>query len=68
MDTWERFKEPRLPSKEVFYSNLNKIDIRDKDYEHAQQVWNIMDEENTGKLSRYLKTDMLLLADILENF
>ena len=43
MDSWERFEETRLPPKEAFYSKLNMEGISDKDYEHAQQVWNIMD-------------------------
>ena len=41
MDSWERFEETRLPPKEAFYSKLNMEGISDKDYEHAQQVWNI---------------------------
>ena len=48
MDRWERFKETRLPPKEAFYSKLYMEDISDKDYEHAQQVWNIMDEKTLG--------------------
>ena len=42
MDSWEKFEETRLPAKEAFYSKLNMEGISDKDYEHAQQVWNIM--------------------------
>ena len=42
------------------YSKLNMEDISDKDYEHAQQVWNIiMDEKTLGSYHDvYLKTDV----------
>ena len=72
MSTWiagRRFEETRLPPKEAFYSNLNMEGISDKDYEHAQQVWNIIDEKTLGEYHDiYLKTDVLLLADVFENF
>ena len=32
MDSWEKFNETSLPSKESFYSNLNMEDIEDIDY------------------------------------
>ena len=69
MDSWGRFKETRLPPKEAFYSKLNMEGISEKDYEHAQQVWNIMGEKTLESYHNvYLKTDVLLLADIFENF
>ena len=34
-DTWERFNEIPLPSKENFYINLNMEDISDIDYRHV---------------------------------
>ena len=69
MDSWERFNETRLPAKEAFYSKLDMKDISDKDYEHAQQVWDSMDEKTLGCYHDvYLKTDVLLLADVFENF
>ena len=39
MDSWERFNETSLPPKKAFDSELNSEDIRDKDYLHAQKVW-----------------------------
>ena len=73
MDNWERFKETRLPTKEAFYSKLNIEGISEKDYEHAQLVRNIItvtDYEKTlgGYHDVYLETDVLLLANVLENF
>ena len=38
MDTLDRLKETKLPSKEAFYSKLNNEDISDEDYAHAQKV------------------------------
>ena len=35
MDSWEKFDETALPSKEAFYSNLNLENISDEDYAHA---------------------------------
>ena len=32
MDTWDRFTEPKLPPKEVFYSKLSDAHISDDDY------------------------------------
>ena len=69
MDSWERFEETKLPPKEAFYSKLNMESISKEDYDHAQKVWNIMDEKTLGGYhDTYLKTDVLLLADIFENF
>ena len=46
MDTWERFSEISLPSKEDFYSNLNMEDISDIDYRHANNVFKVFKLEN----------------------
>ena len=35
MDSWKRFNETELPSKDKFYSKLNFEDILDDDYAHA---------------------------------
>ena len=69
MDTWERFNEISLPSKEDFYSNLNMEDISDIDYRHANNVFKRFKLENLGDYhDLYVQSDTLLLADVFINF
>ena len=69
MDSLERFKETKLPPKEVFYSKLNNEDISDEDYAHAQKVWEVFEMEHLQDYHNlYNETDVLLLADVFENF
>ena len=68
MDSFEKFNE-KLPPKEEFYSILNDEHVTDKDYQHAQTVWNTFNLKNMGEYhDLYLKSDILLLADVFENF
>ena len=68
MDSFEKFNG-KLPLKEDFYSILNDEHISDKDYAHAQNVWNTFNLKNMGEYhDLYLKSDILLLADVFENF
>ena len=69
MDNWERFNETSLPSKELFYSNLNMEDIDDIDYRHGNNVFNKFKLNNLGDYhDLYVQSDTLLLADVFENF
>ena len=69
MDSWDRFDENSLPSKDKFYSSLSESGITDSDYEHAKNVWNTFECKNLGDYhDLYLKTDVLLLADVFEQF
>ena len=68
-DTWERFSEISLPSKEDFYSNLNMEDISDIDYRHANNVFKVFKLENLGDYhDLYVQSDTLLLSDVFNNF
>ena len=69
MDSFEKFDKTELPTKEEFYSILNNEHITDEDYQHAKNVWDIFQLQTMGEYHNlYLKSDILLLADVFENF
>ena len=69
MDSFDRFNETKLPVQQDFYSILNNEHISDEQYKHAQNVWNTFDLKTMGDYhDLYLKSDILLLADVFENF
>ena len=69
MDSWGKFNETSLPSKEYFYSNLNIEDIDNIDYRHGNNVFKGFKLENLGDYhDLYVQSDTLLLADAFNNF
>lgn len=69
MNTWNKFKETKLPPKKDFNDRLNDSRISDEQYAFAQNIWNTFKIGNMREYtSLYLKTDVLLLADIFEQF
>ena len=68
-DNWKKVNETTLPEKKEFYNNLNLEDITDADYMHAKRVCKDFEIKNLGEYhDLYLKSDVLLLADVFENF
>ncbi|KAL4083532.1 hypothetical protein QTP88_028848 [Uroleucon formosanum] len=68
-DSWRKLDEATLSSKESFYSTLTEENIKDTEYRHAVKVWRHFDCKTLDEYSDlYLKIDILLLADVLENF
>ena len=69
MDSFNRFSEKKLPDKDDVYSTLNDEHISDTKYVHAIKVWNTFKLKNMGEYhDLYLKSDVLLLADVFRNF
>ena len=69
MDSFEKFNENDLPTKENFYSILNDEHISDNDYQHTKNRWNTFNLKNIGDYhDLYVKSDILVLADVFENF
>ena len=69
MSSWDRFEEMQLPPIEVFYSKLSMSSISSDDYQPAQRVWKEFRIHNLGDYhDLYLRTDVVLLADMYEAF
>ncbi|XP_011062995.1 PREDICTED: uncharacterized protein LOC105151147 [Acromyrmex echinatior] len=69
IDSVNKLDETNLPSRELFYSSLTDEIAFDNDYQYATYVWQRFCIETLGDYSDlYLKTDVLLLADVFENF
>ncbi len=69
MTDFSKLSATSLPPKDAFYSQLNKTGISDKDYAHAKRVWKAFNCETMRDYhDLYLKTDVLLLTDIITEF
>ena len=69
VNSWDRFNETQLPPIDAFYSNLNMSSISEEDYQHAQRVWEEFGIHNLGDYhDLYLRTDVVLLANVFEAF
>ena len=66
MNIEEKFNDTKIPPREAFYSNLSGRGITEKDYKH---VWNSFKMKTFKEYHElYNITDVLLLADVFENF
>lgn len=69
LTSYEKLNETQLPAKSEFYSKLTETDISDESYNFAQDIWNKFHIKTLGDYcDLYLMTDVLLLADVFENF
>ncbi|XP_076383568.1 uncharacterized protein LOC143260866 [Megalopta genalis] len=67
--SYDKLSDTRLPPREAFYSELYDSEISDVDYRHASEVWSRFNIQTLGQYSDlYLKVDVLLLANVFENF
>ena len=64
MDSFKKFSENRLPDK--VFSSLKDECVSEKDSLKAINIWNVFKVNTMGNYhDLYLKTDVLLLADVL---
>ena len=68
IDSWERFNETSLPPKKDFYSELTLEDISDKDYSHAQKVFQEFFTDIGDYHDFYVQCNTWLLVDVFEKF
>ncbi|XP_046547498.1 uncharacterized protein LOC124257474 [Haliotis rubra] len=69
MDDESKFELTRLPKQTDFFSRLTGNSLSDEDYTHAKNVWSAFELQNMGEYhDLYVKTDVLLLADVFESF
>ena len=69
ISSYNKLNETKLPSKKYFYSKLNKCNISNEDYNQAKEVWKKFNCKTLLNYHNYyLKSDVLLLSDIWENF
>ena len=69
LTTTEKFKCENLPPKEDFFSKLNQEGISQNDHDFAQNVWQEFQMKNMGEFhDKYLLADVLLLADVIQEF
>ncbi|KAJ8909605.1 hypothetical protein NQ315_003716 [Exocentrus adspersus] len=65
----DKLNHETLPTKEDFYDKLNQEHISDSEYQRAQNTWNVFECQSLGDYSDiYLKSDVLMLCDVFENF
>ncbi|XP_065211441.1 uncharacterized protein LOC135839374 [Planococcus citri] len=69
MDSLEKYDEEELPSRENFYNSLNDEHVDEDEFLRAQKIWEQFNIKNLKEFTMlYNKIDVLLLADVIENF
>ena len=66
---WDKFKETQLPPREAFYGKLNMSGVDNEDYEPANRDWKEFGLKDFCEYhDLYVKTDVILLANVFEAF
>ena len=69
MDSIEKLKDTKPPPQKAFYSKLTGKGINNYNYQHVLNVWKTWKMKTFKEyLELYNITDVLLLADVFENF
>ena len=69
MDSIEKLKDTKPPPQQAFYSKLTGKGINDNNYKHVLNVWKTLKMKTLKEYHEvYNITDVLLLADVFENF
>ena len=69
MDSIEKLKDPTPPPQQAFYSKLSGKGINNYNYNHVLNVWKTFKMKSLKEYHEvYNITDVLLLADVFENF
>ena len=69
MDSIEKFKDTEPPPQKAFYSKLTGRGITEKNYRHVWNIWNTFKMKTLKDYhDLYNVSDVLLLADVFENF
>ena len=69
MDSFKKLFENKLPDRCKLFSSLKDKCISEKNYLKANNIWNVLKINTMSDYhDLYLKTDVLLLADVFERF
>lgn len=69
MDSFEKLNELALPDRDFFYNHLDDSECSVEDYTFAHKVWKSFKCRSLRDyMMLYLKSDVLILSDIFENF
>ncbi len=65
----EVLDQTQLPPRSAFYDTLHNAECSEESYESAQKIWDYFNCKTMGDyMEVYLKTDVLLLTDVMEHF
>ena len=68
-NSFQIFKESKVPDIDKFFSSLKDCGISEKEYQRACDVWKVFKIKNLGQYhDLYLKTGVLLLCDVSKKF